>query len=141
MEPPSGDLGTIIGETAEAQAPDRLPIVEPTGRIIETQIVKVSERLRDTTLKVVDEDAEAVQASPPTSTPNQVGVEELQGMPELEEAEPEEVLREEPPVAIPPAEAAIDLEGMPELEDAGPEESIEEYLANIPLIRESLAQP
>ena len=94
-----------------------------------------------TTLKVVNEDAKAVQASSLAMTPNQVGVEELQGMLELKEAKPKGALREEPPVAFPLAEATLDLEGMPELEDAGPEESIEEYLANAPPIGESLAQP
>ena len=70
--------------------------MEPTeerGGIIETGTVEASERPEDTTLKVVDEDAEAIQASSPTSMPNQVGVEELQRMPELEEAEPKEALR------------------------------------------------
>ena len=44
-------------------------------------------------------------------------------------------------MAVPPAKATMNLEGMPELEDGGPEESIEEYLADVPPIREPLAQP
>ena len=70
MEPPSGDLGTTLGETAEVQIPDRPPIVEPTGGVIETGMVEVSEHPGDTTLKVVNEDAETIQAA---LTPHQVG--------------------------------------------------------------------
>ena len=44
-------------------------------------------------------------------------------------------------MAISPVEVTLDLEGMPKLEDAGSEESMEEYLANVPLIKEAPAQP
>ena len=49
--------------------------------------------------------------------------------------------QEEPLVDVPPAEAMMDLEGMPQLEDGGSEESREEYLVDVPLIEEPLAQP
>ena len=84
--------------------------------MIETGTVEASECPEDTTLKVINEDTEAVQASPSTLMPNHVDAEEPEGMPELEETNPEEVLREEPPVAIPPTNGTIDLE------DASPEE-------------------
>ena len=80
--------------------------------MIETGTVKVSEHPEDTTLKVIDEDAEAIQASPSALMPNHVGAVEPEDMPELEDANPEEVLREEPPVA----------DGTIDLEDASPEE-------------------
>ena len=77
MEPPSGDLDTTLGETTEVPIPDRLPIVEPAGRVIEMEMVEASEHLENTTLKVVDEGAEAALASPPASTSHQGGVEEF----------------------------------------------------------------
>ena len=40
-----------------------------------------------------------------------------------------------------PVEAMMDPRGMPQLEDGRSEESREEYLADIPLIEEPLAQP
>ena len=140
VEPPNGVPDTTAGENAEANTLDRPPITEPAeerGGIIETGTFEVSEHLGDTTPKVVDEDAEAAQVSSPTLMLDQIGVDELQDMPELEGTEPEQVPGGEPPMAV----ATIDVEGMPELEDAGPEESIEEYLADTPLIWESLAQP
>ena len=161
VEPPSRDPDATIGETAETETPDRPPIIEPAEErdiMIEMETVKVSEHPEDMTLKVINKDAEAIQASPSTSRPNHVGALEPKGMPELEDTGPEEVLGEEPPMAVPPADGTIDLEdaspeetlgekppvaipaadgmldleGMPELEDAGPEESMEESLADIP---------
>ena len=69
--------------------------------MVEMETVKASEHPEDTTLKVINEDAEVIQASPSTSIPNHVGALEPEGMPELEDTGPEEVLGEEPPVAIP----------------------------------------
>ena len=120
-----------------------------------------------TTLKVINEDAEAIQASPSASMPDHMGAVEPKGMPKLEDtgpeevlgeeplvaippsdgmidlegAGPEEILGEEPSVAVPPAKVVLDLEGMPKLEDAGSEESMEEYLADVPPIREAPTQP
>ena len=82
-------------------------------RMIERETVEVSEHPKDTTLKVIDEDAEAIQASPSSSMPNHVGVVEPKGMPELEDTGPEEVLGEEPLVAVSLADGTIDLEDAP----------------------------
>ena len=60
--------------------------------MIEMETVEVSEHPKDTTLKVISEDAEIIQASPSALIPDHVGALEPKGMPNLEDASPEEIL-------------------------------------------------
>ena len=93
------------------------------------------------TLGIVDEGTEATPASMPALLPCLEAAEEFQDMPELEDVEPENDPREEALVDVPPIEAVMDLESMPQLQDGGSKESREEYLANVPPMKEPLAQP
>ena len=100
-EPTHGDPDTTHGEAVEVPALDKPPVVEATGRVIETETVEASERPEGKTPGNVDEGAEATPAPMPVLPPCLEAADEFQDMPELEDAEPEDDPREEPLVEVP----------------------------------------
>ena len=88
-EPTHGDPDTV-----EVPALDEPPVVEVTGRVIETETVEVSDSPEGMTLGIVDEGAKATLAPMSALLPCLEAVDEFQDMPELEDAEPENDPRE-----------------------------------------------
>ena len=83
--PTHGDLDTTQEEATEVPALDKSPVVEAAGGVIETGTVEASEHPEGTTPGNIDESPEAILTPMPVLPPC---LEEVQGMPELEDAKP-----------------------------------------------------
>ena len=89
-----GDI--MIEEEEEPEVPNEETVV----------VTDAAWGLKDTTLKVVDEDPGATQAPITALMPGQEGTLDFEGMPNLEDIGSGEIIGEEPPVDIPPTEGS-----------------------------------
>ena len=91
---PAEEGDVIIEEEKEPEVPNEETV----------EVIDVAWGLKDTTLKVVDEDPGVTQTPITALMPNQEGTLDFEGMPDLEDMGSEEIIGEEPPVDVPSTE-------------------------------------